>query len=90
MKTALPLALLAPLLLAQAPLPTAAADHGVVCGGPDGYVVEPYVAMWLRPGCLGAAAGLGRICRETVVVFHGEVVGQRAYASNCGAGAWLP
>ena len=82
--------LLAPLLLLALPLPPAAADHATLCGAPDGYVVEDNVAVWLRPGCLGAAAGLGGICRPVLVLFHGEVVGARGYASNCGAGAWLP
>lgn len=83
------LLLLAPLLLPLA-LPPAHADHTTVCGAPDGYVVEGFVAAWLRPGCIGASAGLGNICRPVLVVFHGEVLGARGYVTNCGAGAWLP
>ncbi|HWH08868.1 MAG TPA: hypothetical protein VNX21_06680 [Candidatus Thermoplasmatota archaeon] len=82
------LLVLAPILLPLAP-PPAAADHAVVCGSPDGYVVEPTVAVWLRPGCLGAAYGL-EVCRPLIVLLHAQVLEARTYASNCGAGVWLP
>ena len=79
-----------PSLLLPLALPAASADHATICGSPDGYLIEPFVAVWLEPGCLGAAAGLGNICRPVVTVFHGQVLEARGYASNCGAGAWLP
>ena len=81
--------LLATLLLAVA-LPAVRADHWTVCGGPDGHVVPDLTAVWLRPGCLGASAGLGPTCDTPIVLFHGQVLHARAFASPCGAGAWLP
>lgn len=85
MKT-LVLALLALPLLS----PLAAADHVATCGAADGTVVDG-LAMWLRPGCLGALAYLPpKTCAAGPELAHGHVLGVRFYADLCSAGAWLP
>ncbi|HWH08869.1 MAG TPA: hypothetical protein VNX21_06685 [Candidatus Thermoplasmatota archaeon] len=86
MNAALPL--LAAALLVPLALPPAAADHAATCGAADGTVVEG-LALWLRPGCLGAVVYVPD-CDSSIVVFHGTVVGVLGFSNVCATGVWLP
>lgn len=74
-------------LLALATLPVAAAEHAA-CGAADGTVVDG-LALWLRPGCLGAVAYVpGSACEGSLL--HATILGVYTYADLCSAGVWLP
>lgn len=83
--------LLSLLGLALAPLtPLAAADHAN-CGPADGYVVQDWTAVWLRPGCLGVLVGFPpTFCTDDGPLVHGQVLVTQVYVAFCASGVWIP
>ena len=77
--------------LALAPLaPIATADHSL-CGARDGYVIEDMTGVWLRPGCLGVAAGFPpTFCTDDGPLVHGQVLVTQVYIAFCASGVWIP